>query len=186
MKRIALVVLLGCSATASARPHLLEAGQFLLTANSPEASSELEGMSHEELRREQQRLKDGLPSLAGSLVPTIIGGSLLLGGGLMIGWGAVSLMDANRSGGSYFSGLLEGLVIVLGIIVAIPGVVLLIVGLVKLAVRGAKMASHTEKMDEIQRRLDLPPPPERVPPPPPPLEPGVMRAPTIQFQLARF
>ncbi len=133
----------------------------------------VEQLSREQLQIEYQRLDREKPGIGGPIALTSVGGGLLFFGVVFFAYAVA---------GYLFVGAMTELVIVAYVLLAfsaalgITGAVLLTVGLVKLFTRIGQRRAYSQRMDDINARLESldrsgappPPPPDVMPPPPPP------------------
>jgi len=135
----------------------------------------VEQLSREQLQLEYQRLDREKPSIGGPIALTAVGGGLLF-------FGIIFFIYAVA--GYLYAGFASELVVVAYVLLAfsaalsITGAVLLTVGLVKMFTRIGQRRAYSQRMDDINARLESldrsgsppppPPPADSLPPPPPP------------------
>ena len=144
----------------------------------------IENMSRESLLLERNRLEDQRPGIGGPLALIITGGVLTLTGLLV----AVDFVGYLAAG------------VIAGVVIALIGGALLTVGLVLLFTRMPARRDYGERLDAVNRRLDMmdhgaqpnmdpyyppPPPPGMAPPPPPPPD-ASWNAPDTSILVASF
>ena len=137
----------------------------------------VEQMTRAQLQNEYQRLEGERPSIGGPIALTSVGGGLLLVG---LGVGVEGILAFLYFGDSTAAYAAVGYMLLgLSAVMMITGAVLLTVGLVKLFTRIGARRAYTQRMDDINARLEsydrddaplAPPPPDELPPPP--LPPG--------------
>ncbi len=133
----------------------------------------VEQLTREQLQAEYTRLAQEKPGIGAPIALTSVGGGLLI---LSLPLLYVALIGILSGGNSTL--VLGGYIfLVFGSAIAVTGGVLLAVGLVKLFQRIGERRAYTQRMEDINARLESldrtgspppPPPPAELPPPTPP------------------
>lgn len=135
----------------------------------------IEQLTREQLQAEYQRLEAERPGLGGAIALTAVGGGLLVIGFVVLVYDALFYLYIG--GGSSVITLAAYVFLVFSAAMIITGGVLLTVGLVKLFQRISERRAYSQRIDDINARLEsldrtgappAPPPPNLPPPPPPP------------------
>ena len=156
-------------------PLRLQRAAVYFQEGPPGAELPVEQMTREQLQLEYTRLDHEKPGLGGSIAITAVGGALLVASIPFLYIAVFGLLNGVSSG--YI--LAAYIFLVFGAALAITGGVLLAVGLVKLFQRIGERRAYTQRMEDINARLESldrtgSPPPPPLPPTelPPPTPPG--------------
>jgi hypothetical protein len=130
----------------------------------------VEQLTREQLQAEYTRLAQEKPGLGAPIALTSVGGGLLILSAPLLWVALIGII-----GGGNSSIVLGGyILLIFGSAIAVTGGVLLAVGLVKLFQRIGERRAYTQRMEDINARLEsldrtgAPPPPAELPPPTPP------------------
>ncbi|MBL8955685.1 MAG: hypothetical protein JNK82_33230 [Myxococcaceae bacterium] len=182
MKRFNIValVVVGLSAPAFAhitpqhfRGALLGSTGVYFQADGPGLETPVEQLTREQLQNEYQRLDREKPGIGGPIALLSVGGGLLI---FSFAFFAVAVAGYLYSGASSVIAVTAYVLLAFSAALGITGAVLLTVGLVKLFTRIGQRRAYSQRMDDINARLDSldrsgappPPPPDAAPLPPPP------------------
>ena len=149
----------------------------------------LDGMARESLLLERNRIEDSRPGIGVPIALIAVGGGLMFAGFITAYVGLIAL---------YTSSNVAGVILGIGGAIFAGGSVMLVIGIIRLVATIRERRIYSDRLDEINRRLEQldqgpnmnpyipapPPPPLGMPPPPPPAAQG--NVPDASMLIASF